>query len=272
MWCSSRINSWTAFFELFKQTSYYLKENSGISSNLKVVYLCWQNWKKWSVQAKALKVLTTRLKVFISSSVDMTIDPGTSSVVASSSCLVELFLDIVWAVFTWFSRFLVVASVFWNHIVLKRDQFVICMNFFGIDTSLVFFRNACLVFLGKNCRLAFFPRLCILFFSSMRFLVLLSVRGLPKFSKIFNLDIKVGRHLFSVNLFISKVIFFRSTSCTFVFTIATIFARDPRQQCPFMYRCSSTLNTLSSIANQTVSLPLAMRFYWISISHQFILI
>ena len=200
----------------------------------------------------------------------MTIDPGTSSVVASSSCLVELFLAIVWAVFTWFSRFLVVASVFWNHIVLKRDQFVICMNFFGIDTCLVFFRNACLVFLGKNCRLAFFPRLCILFFSSMRFLVLLSVRGLLKFSKNFNLNITVGRHSFSVNLFISKVIFFRSTSCAFVFTIATIFARDSRQQCPFMY--SSTLNTLSSIANQTASLPLAMRFYWISISHQFILI
>ena len=228
--------------------------------------------KEMKCPSESTESLTTRLKVFISSSVDMTIDPGTSSVVASSSCLVELFLAIVWAVYTWFSRFLVVASVFWNHIVLKRDQFVICMNFFDIDTCLVFFRNACLVFLGKNCRLAFFPRLCILFFSSMRFLVLLSVRGLLKFSKNFNLNIKVGRHSFSVNLFISKVIFFRSTSCTFVFTIATIFAHDSRQQCPLMYRCSSTLNTLSSIANQTASLPLAMRFYWISISHQFILI
>ena len=35
----------------------------------------------------------------------MTIDPGTSSVVASLSCLVELLLAIFWAVFTGFSRF-----------------------------------------------------------------------------------------------------------------------------------------------------------------------
>ena len=40
----------------------------------------------------------------------MAIDPGTSSVVASSSCLVELLLAIFWAVFTGFSRFLVVAG------------------------------------------------------------------------------------------------------------------------------------------------------------------
>ena len=37
------------------------------------------------------------LKVFISSSVYVTIDPGTSSVVASPSCLVELLLAIFWA-------------------------------------------------------------------------------------------------------------------------------------------------------------------------------
>ena len=39
----------------------------------------------------------------------MTIDPGISSVV-TSSCLVEHLLAIFWAVFTGFSRFLVVAS------------------------------------------------------------------------------------------------------------------------------------------------------------------
>ena len=53
---------------------------------------------------------------------------------------------------------------------------------------------------------------------------------------------------------------FRSTSCILIFTIATIFARDPRQQYPFVHKCNSTLNALSSIANQTASLPLAMRF------------
>ena len=50
------------------------------------------------------------LKVFISSSVYGTIDPGTSSVVASPFCLVELWIAIFWAVFTGFSCFLVVAS------------------------------------------------------------------------------------------------------------------------------------------------------------------
>ena len=37
------------------------------------------------------------LKVFIYSSVYVTIDPGTSSVVASPFCLVELWLAIFWA-------------------------------------------------------------------------------------------------------------------------------------------------------------------------------
>ena len=54
--------------------------------------------------------LTSRLKVFISSSVYMTIDPGTSSVAAYSSYLVELSLAIFWALFAGFSRFLVFAS------------------------------------------------------------------------------------------------------------------------------------------------------------------
>ena len=45
------------------------------------------------------------LKVFISSSVYVTIDLGTSSVVASPSCLVELLLVISCAVFTGFFAF-----------------------------------------------------------------------------------------------------------------------------------------------------------------------
>ena len=45
------------------------------------------------------------LKVFISSSAYVTIDPGTSFVVASPFCLVELCLAIFWAVFTGFSCF-----------------------------------------------------------------------------------------------------------------------------------------------------------------------
>ena len=49
------------------------------------------------------------LKVFISS-VYVTIYPGTSSVVGSPFCFVELCLAIFWAVFTGFSCFLVVAS------------------------------------------------------------------------------------------------------------------------------------------------------------------
>ena len=40
----------------------------------------------------------------------VTIDPGTSSVVASPFCLVELWLAIFWALFTRFSSFLVVAT------------------------------------------------------------------------------------------------------------------------------------------------------------------
>ena len=59
--------------------------------------------------SESTESLTLRFKVFISS-VYMTIDTGASSVVSSSSFLVELLLTIFWAVFTGFSRFLVVAS------------------------------------------------------------------------------------------------------------------------------------------------------------------
>ena len=45
------------------------------------------------------------LKVFISSSVYVTIDPGTSSIVTSPFCLVDLCLAIFWAVFIGFVVF-----------------------------------------------------------------------------------------------------------------------------------------------------------------------
>ena len=52
------------------------------------------------------------LKEFISSSVYVTIDPGTSSLVASPFCLVELWLAIFWVVFTGFPCFLVTKRFF----------------------------------------------------------------------------------------------------------------------------------------------------------------
>ena len=42
---------------------------------------------------------------------------------------------------------------------------------------------------------------------SMRFLILLSVNGFLKFSKILNFNSRFGKHSFSVNLFISKEFF-----------------------------------------------------------------
>ena len=41
--------------------------------------------------------------------------------------------------------------------------------------------------------------------------------------------------------------------------------KDTGKQYRFMHKCNSPRNTVSSIANQTASLPLAMRFYVISI-------
>ena len=68
--------------------------------------------------------LTSRLKVF-TSSVYMKIDPGTSSVVASSTCLVELLLTIFRAAFTGFSRFLVAASERGFSVCLSKNlQFI----------------------------------------------------------------------------------------------------------------------------------------------------
>ena len=66
--------------------------------------------KEMKCSIESTESLTSRLKVVISSSVYMTINPRASSFVASSSCLVELLLVIFWAVFTGFSRLFVVAN------------------------------------------------------------------------------------------------------------------------------------------------------------------
>ena len=50
--------------------------------------------------SESTESLTSRLKVFIFSSVYLTINPGTSSVEASRSCLVELSLAILGVVYT----------------------------------------------------------------------------------------------------------------------------------------------------------------------------
>ena len=83
---------------------------------------------------------TSRLKVFISSSVYRTIDPGTSSVVASSSCLVELLLVIFWLrrVHRIFSlsrcrrrkRFLCFSNDFLVHIKTGRNLWLTLKNAF----------------------------------------------------------------------------------------------------------------------------------------------
>ena len=52
--------------------------------------------KEMKCPSESTESVTSRLTVFISFSVYMAIDPGTSSVVASSSCLVELSLAIFW--------------------------------------------------------------------------------------------------------------------------------------------------------------------------------
>ena len=67
--------------------------------------------KEMKCPSESSESVTSRLTVFISFSVYMAIDLGTSSVVASSSSLVELSLAIFWAVFRGFSRFVVVAMV-----------------------------------------------------------------------------------------------------------------------------------------------------------------
>ena len=99
------------------------------------------------------------------------------------------------------------------------------------------------------------------FFSTMRPLVLLSRRGFLKFSNDLNFNSKFGRHSFSVNLFISKVIFF-VTWVAFCFQDSNNFCSRPTSAIlySFMHKCNSTLNAFSSIANQTASSPFAMWF------------
>ena len=65
----------------------------------------------------------------------------------------------------------------------------------------------------------------ILFLSSTRFLVLLSASGFLISSKNFNFNSKFGRHSFSKNLFISKLMF-SYKSYILVFAIATILSSD----------------------------------------------
>ena len=108
--------------------------------------------------------LTSRLKVFISSSVYMTIDPGTSSVVASSSCSVELLLDIFWAVFTGFSRFLVV--------VCERSFFYasprICSSFQNREEPMAYFEKRFCSFLALQTVTNLFGFLSRCFFGFAR--------------------------------------------------------------------------------------------------------
>ena len=164
-------------------------------------------------------------------------------------------------------------SVSWNHIVLKRDQFVTCigynglvfqngyLTFFSIDTYSIFFRDACLFSSARTVVWLSSLVFAILFFSTMHPLVLLCRRGFLKFSNDLNFNSKFGRHSFSVNLFISKVIFF-VTWVAFCFQDSNNFCSRPTSAIlySFMHKCNSTLNAFSSIANQTASSPFAMWF------------
>ena len=67
--------------------------------------------KEMKYPGESIESVTLQLNAFIPFSVYMTIDLGTFSVVASSSCLVELSLAIFWAVFRGFSCFFAVAMV-----------------------------------------------------------------------------------------------------------------------------------------------------------------
>ena len=94
---------------------------------------------------------------------------------------------------------------------------------------------------------------------SMRFLVLCAWVVSSNFLK-FQFQFEIWQTFVFCKFVHFQGVFFPSTSCIFVFTIATIFAHYSRQQYRFMHKCKSTLNILSSIANQTAGLPLAKRF------------
>lgn len=159
----------------------------------------------------------------------MTIDPGTSSVVASSFRSLAIF----WAKFTGFSHFLVVASErgflmplqeFIGHFktgkilwLTLKNAFVRFWLFKGEKP--VWFSFSMLVWFSLARTVVWLSSLVsAIFFSSKRFLVLLSTRSFLKFSKNLNFNPKFGRHSFSLNLFISKVIFF-------VARVAFLFSR-----------------------------------------------
>ena len=96
----------------------------------------------------------------------------------------------------------------------------------GIDTYSIFFRHACLFSSARTVVWLSSLVFAILFFSTMRPLVLLSRRGFLKFSNDLNFNSKFGRHSFSVNLFIPKVIFF-VTWVAFCFQDSNNFCSRP---------------------------------------------
>ena len=102
--------------------------------------------KEMKCPSESTESLTSRLKVFISSSsfVYMTIDLGTSSVVASSSCLFELLLAIFRAVFTGFSSFLSLSRAKKVFYVSPR----ICSSFQNGEEPLAHFEKRFCLFLA----------------------------------------------------------------------------------------------------------------------------
>ena len=99
----------------------------------------------------------------------MTIDPGTSSVVASSSCSVELLLAIFWAVFTRFSHFLVFAS--------ERGFLRLSKNFWFISKQgkpLAHFEKRSFFGSSKGDKPVWFSFAMLIWFSAARTVVWLS--------------------------------------------------------------------------------------------------
>ena len=161
----------------------------------------------------------------------MTIDPGTSSVVASSFRSLAIF----WAKFNWIfalsrcrerKRFFNGSPRIYGSFQNREDSLAhfkerFC-SFLALQkvTNLFGFLSRCLFgFPWRELSFGFLPSSLPFFFSSKRFLVLLSMRSFLKFSKNLNFNPKFGRHSFSLNLFISKVI-------CFVARVAFLFSRS----------------------------------------------
>ena len=122
---------------LFKFSKSFAREGKWFTSFTFLV----AKLKEMKCSNKSTESLTSRLKVFISSSVFMTIDLGTSSVVASLSCLVELFHAIFWAVFTGFSRFYVSPRI-WSSFRNSEEPMAhfqkrFCFFFLGLELGKV---------------------------------------------------------------------------------------------------------------------------------------